>query len=97
MEELKKCKDYLPYDIYQKLEENIYSDIEKICEVGFNENFYKYYSLFIDKKVNILDYFNPEITFAYTWNKIVESYDFLVNQIYAYFSELFKHGKALKK
>ena len=95
--EMEKCKEYLSYDIYQKLQETIFADIEKINNVGLNENFYKYYSLFVSKKVNILDYFKPSFTFTYNWNKVNESYNFLVDQIYSYFSELFKHGKALRR
>lgn len=95
--EMEKCKDYLSYDIYQKLQETINSDIEKITNTGLNENFYKYYSLFVEKRVNILDYFKPNFTFTYNWDKIVDSYNFLIGQIYSYFSELFKHGKALRR
>ena len=96
IEELEKSKNYLSYDVYKNLEKNIYRDIERINENGFNENFYKYYSLLIDKRVNILDYFNPEITFTYDWNKLLDAYNFVISQNYTYYSELFKNGKALR-
>lgn len=95
--ELKKNKEFLSFDLYKELEKVIYKDIESINTSGLNENHYKYYSLFVNKKVNILDYFNPEITFTYDWNKTQDSYEFLITQTYAYYSELFKNGKALKK
>ena len=97
IEEVKKCKEYLSFDLYKELEKNIMRDIDNINTVGLNENHYKYYSLFVSEKVNILDYFSPELTFTYDWNKVKDSYDFLVSQSYAYYSELFKNGKALRK
>ena len=44
-DEMEKCKNYLSFDLYQKLQEVIYADIEKINTFGLNENFYKYISL----------------------------------------------------
>ena len=87
LEEVKKTKEYLSYDVYKELEKNIIRDIENINTVGLNENHYKYYSLFNSKKINILDYFKPEITFVYDWGKVKDSYDFLISQAYAYYSE----------
>ena len=97
LNELKKAKDYLSYDLYLELEKVIQKDIESIENNGLNENHYKYYSLFLKKKVNILDYFNPSFTFVYDWNKTIDAYNFLIEQLYTYYSELFKHGKALRK
>lgn len=97
LNELYKNKDYLSFDVYQELEKNIRRDIDSIIENGMNENYYKYYSLFVEKKVNIIDYFNPEYTFVYDYNKTTEAYEFLISQTYAYYSELFKHGKALRR
>ena len=97
MKECQKGKNYLSFDIYKKLEETILKDIEKIENVGLNENFYKYYSFFINQKVNILDYFKPELTFVYDYEKTKSSHEFLITQLYAYYSELFNHGKALRK
>lgn len=97
IDKVKETKDYLSYDIYKELEKNIYKDIENIENSGINENHYKYYSLFVSEKVNILDYFQPDITFTYDWNKVRDSYDFLISQSYAYYSELFRNGKALRQ
>ena len=97
LQEVKKCKDFLSFDLYKELEKNVIRDIDNINTGGLNENHYKYYSLFVSKRVNILDYFSPELTFTYDWNKVKDSYDFLVSQSYAYYSELFKNGKALRR
>jgi transcription-repair coupling factor (superfamily II helicase) len=93
--ELKKCKDKLSYDIYLELEKRIKEDIEKMSTGPLNENFYKYYSLFVNKQVNILDYFKPSITFVYNYPQCQDSYDFIISQSYSYFSELFKVGRSL--
>lgn len=97
LNECKKTKDYLTAELYNELEKNIIKDIESIENNGLNENHYKYYSLLLNKKVNILDYFNPSFTFVYDWNKTLDAYNFLIEQLYAYYSELFKNGKALKR
>ena len=96
IKECEKCKDYLSYDLYQNLERTILKDIENINIGGLNENHYKYYSLLVSDRVNILDYFKPSFTFTYDFTKVKEAYDFLISQCYAYYSELFKHGKALR-
>ena len=94
---LHESRDGLDYDSYLELEKRIYRDIDSIEENGINENYYKYYSFFIENKVNILDYFNPELTLIYKKEECDQSFEFLQEQTYTYCRELYKIGHALKK
>ncbi|MDD6302892.1 MAG: transcription-repair coupling factor [Bacillales bacterium] len=93
--ELLKCKEKLSSDLYCELENKISKDLINIKENGFNENYYKYYSLIVEKKINIMDYLKPDTTIIYDYPKCLDSYEFLINQTYSYYSELFKIGKSL--
>ena len=67
-----------------------------LMENGMNENYYKYYSFFIDGVVNIIDYFNPDLTVVYKMEECLKAASFLEEQTYYYYRELYKIGHALK-
>ena len=94
--EVKKYKNELLPEYYLSLEEQIENELKDIQENGLNDNFYKYLSLIQDTKTHIFDYFKPDLTICYDKERCFSSLEFLNSQAYAYFSELFKVGKALK-
>lgn len=95
-EKLLESKDGLDYEAYQELKKRISRDIENISERGLTENYYKYYSFFVDKDINILDYFKPSLSVLYKAEECFNSYHFLIEQTYTYYRELYKVGHALK-
>ena len=97
LNEVKSYENDLSHEAYQTLNRVIRDEIELIKENGLNEGFYKYLSLIKDKKDTIVSYFNPDFTIAYDIDKCIQSYNFLNEQAYLYFSELHRHGRALKK
>lgn len=95
-EKVQSYRNELDYEAYQRLEERINKDIELIKENQITEGLYKYLSLLNNKPINIADYFIPELTICFDKDKCFSSFDFLNEQSYAYFSELYKDGYALK-
>ena len=95
-EKVQSYRNELDYEAYQRLEERINKDIELIKENQITEGLYKYLSLLNNKPTNIADYFIPELTICFDKDKCLSSFDFLNEQSYAYFSELYKDGYALK-
>lgn len=95
-EKVQSYRNELDYEAYQRLEEKINKDIELIKENQITEGLYKYLSLLNNKPTNIADYFIPELTICFDKDKCFSSFDFLNEQSYAYFSELYKDGYALK-
>ena len=95
-EEVKKYRNELASDYYQFLVDFIEDEIRKIESEGLNENFYKYLSLSRKEKYHINDYFNSDLTICFNKDECFESLDFLNEQAYAYFSELYQVGKSLK-
>lgn len=95
-EKVQSYRNELDYEAYQRLEERINKDIELIKENQITEGLYKYLSLLNNKPINIADYFIPELTICFDKDKCFSSFDFLNEQAYAYFSELYKDGYALK-
>lgn len=95
-EKVQSYRSELDYEAYQRLEERINKDIELIKENQITEGLYKYLSLLNNKPINIADYFIPELTICFDKDKCFSSFDFLNEQSYAYFSELYKDGYALK-
>ena len=96
IEKVQSYRSELDYEAYQRLEERINKDIELIKENQITEGLYKYLSLLNNKPINIADYFIPELTICFDKDKCFSSFDFLNEQSYAYFSELYKDGYALK-
>lgn len=96
IEKVQSYRSELDYEAYQRLEEKINKDIELIKENQITEGLYKYLSLLNNKPTNIADYFIPELTICFDKDKCLSSFDFLNEQSYAYFSELYKDGYALK-
>ena len=94
--EVNKYKNELPPEYYLNLKDQIENEIKEIKEKGLNDSFYKYFSLIQERKTHIFDYFDPELTICYDKERCYSSLEFLNSQAYAYFSELFKVGKALK-
>ena len=94
--ELNKSKEGISYDDFNELSKRIHQDIDSINELGLKENFYKYFSLFIDEDINILDYFKPTLSVLYKSDECFNSFSFLEEQTYIYYRELYKVGHALK-
>ena len=97
LREVENSKQDLSLEQHQTLSKVISGEIELIKENGFGEGFYKYLSLIKENKCSIVSYFNPDFSICYDKEQCVQSYDFLNEQAYLYFSELYKHGRALKK
>lgn len=96
LKEVKKYQDELPNDYFFNLKEMIENEISKFIQEGIGEYFYKYLSFVQKEKYHISDYFQPELTLLFNKDECFSSLDFLNQQAYAYFSELFQVGKALK-
>ena len=95
-EEVLKYKHELEPEYYLNLQGMIEEEIIQIEDNGINENFYKYLSLIQSKVTHISDYFDSELTIAFDIDQTHESFNFLNEQAYAYFSELHKIGRSLK-
>ena len=96
LKEVNLSKNELSYENYQTLLKVISNEIEMINETGLNEGFYKYLSLIKKEKASIISYFNPDFSICYDREQCIQSYEFLNEQAYLYFSELYKHGRTLK-
>lgn len=94
---IEESKKGLSAEAYQELKRRIENDITSIEECGMSENYYKYFSFFTEKKVNILDYFKPDLTMIYKETECEKSFRFLEEQTYYYYSELYRIGHALKE
>ena len=94
---VEESKKSISLNAYLDLKKHIAQEIEEIKTSTFSDKFYKYYSMLNESRINILDYFKPNFTFAYSIDKIKDSYNILVEQAYIYYSQLAKDGRALTK
>lgn len=96
-EKVQTYKKELTYESFNRLNDRISQEIDDFLQNGMSEKYYKYLSLIQNNITNINDYFKPEISICYDQEKCKNSFDFLKEQAYAYFSELFEGGYCLKQ
>ncbi len=97
LNEVEETKKSISPNAYLELKRRIGLEIDEIKTSTFSDKFYKYYSLVNNSNINILDYFKPDFTFVYSFDKVQDSYNILVEQAFAYYSELAKDGRALTR
>ena len=95
-EKVQSYKKELDYESFNRLNDRILQEIDDFLQNGMSEKYYKYLSLIQKNTTNISDYFKPELSICYDQEKCNNSFDFLKEQSYAYFSELFEGGYCLK-
>lgn len=95
-EEVEKYRKELSPEAYQSLKSIVERDLDFFESEGIGETFYKYLYLVLEQKVSIADYFQPDFTICYDFERCISSSELLLEQTYAYFSECFKIGKSFK-
>jgi len=94
LNELEKSKGKCDGELFDKLKESVYEDIERIVTNSYNASLYKYYSL-INKCASLMEYVNPDVCVLVDKSSIDNNYDLLVKETYDYESELYEEGKVL--
>jgi transcription-repair coupling factor (superfamily II helicase) len=94
LDELEKNNGKCEIDLYEKLKESLFEDIEKIETRTYNSSLYKYYSV-INRCNSLLDYVNPDVCVLVDKSSIYNNYDLLVKENYEYQVELYEDGKVL--
>ena len=94
LEGLEKNKGICEEALFEKLQESIYEDIERIETNSYNTSIYKYYSL-INKCDSLMEYVNPDVCVLIDKSSIDNNYNLLVKETYDYNLELYEEGKVL--
>lgn len=94
LKNLEKEKSKVDYDIYDKLKESVYEDIERIETNTYTSSLYKYYSLINDCST-LNDYFDCDVCVLMDKSSIDNSFELLTKEIYDYKMELYGEGKVL--
>lgn len=88
-EQIKKITSYENKD---KIQSKVNFDLDRIKSDGFDETTYPYYSISPIKKECIIDYINPDSIILYSFDKMINSFQFCNHELEEYFKEMFNNG-----